>query len=390
MAPTTRLEGINSAMFNIYTALGTTTVDLTGTTYCTWTGVTCDSDNIEPTVIDLSFIYSGGYLATDIGMITDLTLLALGYNSLTGSLPAELNNNVNLVRLFLRGNYFTGVLPDLSGLSAIDYLALGYNQLTGTINSSELPTTALRILNLARNEFTGVLPDFSGFSAIDYLSLAWNDLTGTINHSLLPPNLTGLYFPGNLVTGSIPDFSGLTAMTRLSLAANNLSSSIPDASSFPSTLGELDLGGNDLTGVLPDLSSLSLSDLVLDNTLLDEQSLPDWLFGVWFYINMVDNQFTGNIPASIGSSTAQLVWLAGNQFTGPLPNEISGMTSTWDFWVADNALTGEIPAGVDNFNLDYYFFFFDITNNAAMTGTAPTLLCAEDYFYYDGTSVTCT
>lgn len=73
---------------------------------------------------------------------------------------------------------------------------------------------------------------------------------------------------------------------------NAFSSTIPDASEFPSTLAYLTLGENDLTGNIPDLSSLPLEELDISYNMFDEQSLPAWPFGVKG-INLSGNQFTG-------------------------------------------------------------------------------------------------
>lgn len=388
--PTTRSDGLNSAMFNIYTALGTTTIDLTGTTYCTWTGVNCDSDNIEPTYIELGSESLTGYLATDIGMITDLERLELDGNELTGSIPTELSKNVNLLYLDLGGNQFTGAIPDLSGLSALTRLLLDYNQLTGTINTSVLPTTALGRLDLGGNQFTGFFPDLSGFSATTQFFLGDNQIAGTINPSLLPSNVQYFYFDSNLGTGTIPDFSGLTALRSLYISDNDLTSSIPDVSSYSASIDTLHLGKNDLTGALPDLSSLSLEELYIRETLIDASTLPDWLFDIGYYINVIGNAFTGAIPASMGGTSAEIVFLSENQLTGAIPDEISGMTNTHSFAVADNDLSGPIPAGVDQMSMNHWMgFYFDVRNNPSMNGFAPSTLCSEDYFYYVGTGIGC-
>ena len=61
-----------------------------------------------------------GSLPTELGNLTNLTLLSLGDNQLTGAMPPELGNLTNLTRLFLNDSQVTGTLPQsLTGLSML-------------------------------------------------------------------------------------------------------------------------------------------------------------------------------------------------------------------------------------------------------------------------------
>ena len=75
----------------------------------TWYGVTTDSDD-------------------------RVTSLALGSNSLTGSLPAELGDLDMLTELNLHHNQLSGTIPATLGkIAELTRLALSYNQLNGAI-----------------------------------------------------------------------------------------------------------------------------------------------------------------------------------------------------------------------------------------------------------------
>jgi hypothetical protein len=60
--------------------------------------------------------------------------LALGFNQLTGEIPAKIGQMTSLQRLVLFVNQLTGAIPtELSQLNNLYYLQLGGNQLTGTV-----------------------------------------------------------------------------------------------------------------------------------------------------------------------------------------------------------------------------------------------------------------
>jgi len=53
-----------------------------------------------------------GEIPPEIGDLINLEILRLGRNELTGSIPPEIGNLTNLTQLFLNSNQLTGTIPD--------------------------------------------------------------------------------------------------------------------------------------------------------------------------------------------------------------------------------------------------------------------------------------
>ena len=98
------------------------------------------------------------------GVTTDaagrVTQLSFRRNNLTGSIPAELGNLVNLRFLLLREHDFlTGPIPaELGNLVNLELLYLPYNALTGPVPAELGNLVNLRDLILSSNPLTGSLP----------------------------------------------------------------------------------------------------------------------------------------------------------------------------------------------------------------------------------------
>ena len=164
-------------------------------------------------------------------------------------------------------------------------------------------------------------------SRVTRLNLSQKQLTGTIPAALSGlTNLDSLDLGSNQLTGAIPDLSALTNLTNLRLNTNQLSGAIPATLSALTNLQKLHLQDNQLSGTIPAaLSGLTnLEDLFLNT-----------------------NQLTGTIPAALsgmsGLTSLQYLLLSGNQLSGTIPN-LSALTNLQQLHLSDNELTGTIPA----------------------------------------------
>ncbi|KAL8494110.1 hypothetical protein ACS0TY_025048 [Phlomoides rotata] len=158
-------------------------------TPCKWAGIACDRAYRRVTSISLPNKNLTGYIPSEIGALSFLTVLDLSHNSFGGPLPQQIASLQNLVHLDLSSNNFNGSLPE--SLSSLTHLE-------GT-------------LNLSCNSFSGEIPaSFGRFPVMVSLDLQQNNLTGKIPQvgSLLNQGPTA--FSGNLNLCGFPLSSSCT------------------------------------------------------------------------------------------------------------------------------------------------------------------------------------
>ncbi|KAF6166402.1 hypothetical protein GIB67_034953 [Kingdonia uniflora] len=209
-----------------------------------------------------------------------VTSIDISSKSISGVLPPEINELTQLKTLSFQQNKLSGAIPDLSNL----------------VNLQEL--------FLDSNNFTSV-GSLSGLSSLQTLSLSNNV---QLDPWVLPVDLTQseslvtLYVSNVNLYGWIPEFLG------------NFSS-----------LQNLRLSYNNLTGALP--ASLAGSGVM----------------NLW--LNNQVNGLSGRIDVLGAMSQLSQVWLHKNAFSGGVP-DLSNCTSLFDLQLRDNQLTGVVPLSV--------------------------------------------
>ena len=269
-----------------------------------WLGVTCANGCVTalslPSQLNLE---TGWSIPTQIGLLKNLTVLRLDFNSLSGSIPTQLGLLTGLTVLNLHANTLSGSIPSqLEGLTGLTVLNLVANGLTGSIPSQLGELTGLKVLGLGTNSLTGTIPTELGL------------LTG----------LTRLDLYGNSLSGSIPTQLGeLTGLTWLSLGINSLSGSIPTQ-----------------LGLLTGLNQLYLCCQHLDG------SIPTQLGGLTGLIglSLCRNNLSGPIPPQLGGLTGLTeLELDTNSLAGPVPAALCGLEALSTLSVAGNPLLTSYP-----------------------------------------------
>ena len=181
------------------------------------------------------------------------------------------------------------------------------------------------------------------------LSISSQGLNGTIPSEIaLLSSLEELILWGNQLSGEIPaDLGNLTRLTRLTLSTNMLSGEIPSELGMLSNLRSLLISGNQLTGdIPPELGRLSnLQDLWFDRNLLTG-SIPSELGDMASLASLLvnSNRLTGDIPPELGRlSNLETIWLQRNQLTGAIPEELGELANLRKLILHGNRLTGAIP-----------------------------------------------
>ena len=101
-----------------------------------------------------------GQLPEELGKLTALENLSLGWNNLTGNIPEYIGNLTTLTNLDLSLNALEGSIPgSIGNLTVLTYLNLSSNNLTGNLPASMANLNQLEYIDLCKNKLSGTIPD---------------------------------------------------------------------------------------------------------------------------------------------------------------------------------------------------------------------------------------
>ncbi|XP_010532727.1 PREDICTED: receptor-like kinase TMK4 [Tarenaya hassleriana] len=208
-----------------------------------------------------------------------VTSLSLADKSLSGEISPEISSLSELKSAFFQRNKLSGQIPSFAKLSS------------------------LQEISLDKNLFNGVAAGaFGGLTSLQTLSMSDNQ------------NLTSWIFPVELTDSA--------SLTTIYLDNTNIFGTLPDIFDSFSSLQNLRLSYNNITGPLPP----SLAKSSIQN----------------FWINNQMSGISGTIDVLSSMSSLVQVWLHKNQFTGPIP-DLSKCEGLFDLQLRDNQLTGIVP-----------------------------------------------
>ena len=227
----------------------------------------------------------------------------LSANQLNGEIPTELGNLSNLTLLYISDNNLTGVLPQsLTGLSELESFLFQNNSGLCAPIDEEFQT------------WLHGMPEVQGSSCAPEDSLDDREVLVQLYNALDGENwnnnanwLTEL--PIRQWHGVINDASG--RVTGLLLESNGLAGELPQELGSLSNLKRLELANNYLTGEIPrELGNLS----DLETLLLGSNS-------------SFAGGLSGRIPKELGNlSKLEALHLTINQLTGEIPAELGNLT----------------------------------------------------------------
>ncbi|BAH95336.1 receptor kinase-like protein Xa21 [Oryza sativa Japonica Group] len=298
--PETLLEAKETNDWKFMTALTNCSnlqeVELGG---CKFGGVLPDSvSNLSSSLVSLSIRDNkiSGSLPRDIGNLVNLQYLSLANNSLTGSLPSSFSKLKNLRRLTVDNNKLIGSLPfTIGNLTQLTNMEVQFNAFGGTIPSTLGNLTKLFQINLGHNNFIGQIPIeiFSIPALSEILDVSHHNLEGSIPKEIGKlKNIVEFHADSNKLSGEIPSTIGeCQLLQHLFLQNNFLNGSIPIALTQLKGLDTLDLSGNNLSGQIP----MSLGDMPLLHSL-----------------NLSFNSFHGEVPTNGVFANASEIYIQGN------------------------------------------------------------------------------
>ncbi|CAI9112712.1 OLC1v1013190C1 [Oldenlandia corymbosa var. corymbosa] len=271
-----------------------------------------------------------GSLPLCLGNLTSLRVLNLGSNQFGGKLPSWLGQLGNLTYLDLSGNDFRSFVPSSFGkLRELEYLHLDGNQLYGLVPEALGQLNKLEELDISFNLLSAELSEFHfvELKRLKHLDLSYNpSLTLNVSSQWIPPfRLEYIGMHSVRVGSQIPQWLRTqNSVTSLLMSNASISGSIPEwFVTACSSVQELDLSKNDISGVLP-------------SSLKNMNSLSN--------LNLSSNRLTGNLPEWIGGITQlQALSLQSNNFYGELPPSLTKLKYLSDLDLSENQFTGTIP-----------------------------------------------
>ncbi|BBN15164.1 hypothetical protein MPTK1_6g17540 [Marchantia polymorpha subsp. ruderalis] len=175
------------------------------------------------------------WLVCSIELPPTITQINLTGEGVAGVLPTELGNLSQLTILDLSENNFNDSFPDsLGGIRTLRELNLGHNKLSG-----ELPLFSpksldnLEMLSLSSNLFNGTLISLIGAldESIQNLDLSNNKFVGAVPWNIeMLENLENLDMSNNQLSSELAvNFTKLSNLKNLNLSFNNLNGTVPDS-----------------------------------------------------------------------------------------------------------------------------------------------------------------
>jgi Leucine-rich repeat (LRR) protein len=285
-----------------------------------------------------------------------------------GSIPEEIGNLKELIRLNISGNLHGTIPQSISGLTRLEALKIHnmygtlsdtlpgeignltnlkslhiYNALTGQIPSSIGRLSELETIYMPTGTLEGEIPDeLYSLNKLTELTLNNHQLSGSLSPKI--GNLKELQYLqllGNQLTGTIPATIGeLTQLITLDLATNKLTGAIPVELKNCSQLTYLRLQNNQLEGMLPPVfgTMKQLHTLYASNNKLT--ALSEDVGNASRLVTLaIDNNLLTALPDSLNELRLLETLTAGSNQLSRLPENMNRLTNLAELDLSDNALT---------------------------------------------------
>ncbi|KAJ4822443.1 hypothetical protein Tsubulata_019789, partial [Turnera subulata] len=372
----------------VYLNLGANSFSVQDTSSLSWMGHLAKLTHLSLESSNLT-----GEIPSSFANLTNLSILNLRWNQLTGPMRAWLGNLTQLTAFYASQNELQGMLPkSLSELRKLEILELSYNKLNGPVEFRELHKLYYLDLSwnfLSSSAKTSLNDSFSMDEYCDKKFEGWNQasdcclwdgiecddvsghvitldltssrLSGSINSSsslfqLLHLRSLNLAF-NHFDYSSIPSVLGhlLPNLAHLNLSYSMFSGPIPSSISNLSKLSSLDLSGNVGLGHIPsslqNLTQLVYLGLGGNSFGVQDTSSLSWMghLAKLTHLYLDHSNLSGEIPSSFANLTnLSVLDLSSNQLAGPLSTWMGNLAELTYLSLGSSNLTGEIPSSFGN------------------------------------------
>lgn len=335
-----------------------------------------------------------------------------------GPIPEMIRNWDNIERIGLANTNRTGTIPEWFGeLTSLERLMQGgiggEDEIGGEIPSSMQFLPNLWDFSLSGGNFSGPIPDWiANMPSLEIVDFQDIDFEGQLPASFgNVADMRRIFISGTQIEGGIPEsWQSLSRMEVIELS-NNPNMEIGDIPNWMAQnwteLEEVNLSGVGVTGEIPSafedlggLERLILNDnpelggelpswlvdkdlraLAVSNSGFNIDAIPSWIENATRLDNLQlgGYEIEGQIPGWLGNEnlapTLNKLALDNNNFTGGIPSELGNLFVLDSLNLADNQLSGEVPASLlDMGKANPVFSVLQavvLSGNADLTGEMP-------------------
>ncbi|KAG5629253.1 hypothetical protein H5410_000970 [Solanum commersonii] len=334
-----------------------------------------DTSNLEHLNLRSSGIK--GAIPNKSGNITTLKYLDLSDNNLNSTIPNWLYRCKDLESLYLSDNRLEGAVSSLiSNLSSITNIDLSGNILTGKLPNVIGILGKLEFLSLSKNQFEGQVSElFKGRS--NFFS------RGLGNTS----SLMELRLDGNKLTGTLPKSLGQLSMLEYFFISNNKLEGVVTESHF-SKLPQLQLFSASRNNLTLKVNRNWIPPFQATNIAIGGWNIGP-LFPMWLRtqemimnVDISDGGIQGEVPTWFWNLSSQIVFLnlSHNQFIGEVPiistaSWLVGLGGPWLMYLGSNNFSGSLP------RISTSITELDLSNNLFSKGLSNFLCEAKNVSY---------
>jgi len=338
-------------------------------TPCNWYGVSCSGGQVSQ--LSLSSNQLSGPIPPELGDLLNLKFISLSANQLSGPIPPELGNLIKLETLYLYNNQLCGKIPDsLMNLTALYDPPYGLKLQNNNLINYDTAYDANLIAWLDEKTpdwRTQISPSYCGNNQTLSVTKSGTG-TGTITSSPTGINcgsdctedynsgtvvtLTATPDSGSKFTGWSGNCSGTNCTVTMDTNHTVNANFEPQTGSICDTVTDIPSAECE---VLVTLYNSTDGDNWTDNTGWKVTNTPCNWYGVSCsggqvsQLSLSSNQLSGGITAELAQlSRLENLSLDFNQLSGPIPPELGDLLNLKFLSLSANQLSGPIPPELGN------------------------------------------